>query len=420
MRIHIWNIKGYVYLKKNFLRYYERKVKKYEIGKLSKELKVSYDVIAFHRRKKLISVDFLKRVCEKLNIDKSKAEQAIEYFSEGLRNKYKINFPFELTPLRLRAMSLIIGDGMGSLNEVCRWSQNYPNINYGVRLLKKAVNFTPEVQRCSNSENCRVILIPRFLIKMAATTFKINSMKSYEFFKKISKLPREYRFQVFAQLVVDEGSPDRTFIISQSAKCVQRGIFLLAKSLSYRCVLYKPTSIYFHTENFPKIDNDYRKAKKKFGEYGGFWFKDKRFEDACSQINPESSRHKRLSDKEFVACLKILKKKEIFSYRDIRSITKMPESCLWTRIRRSIKYKYIIRINRNFYTFPEFLNRKDVKWLSLTKEEKAIFTFSKFNKPSFGDFMRISRLGTSQTARAVRNLVEDCKIEKHGRQYKLN
>jgi len=238
MKIHLWNIKGYVYLKKYFLEYYERKAKNYGVNKLSKELKVSYDVVAFHRRKKLVSISFLKRVCETLNIDKNRAERAIKYFSEGLKNKYKIGFPFELTPLLLRAMSMIIGDGMGSINEVCRWSQNYPHIKYGVRLLKKTIGFTPIVRSCSRSKNCRTILIPRFLMKMVAATLKTSDMKSYEFFKELSKLPRAYKFQVFAQLVVDEGSPDRTFIISQSDKCVQRGIFLLAKSLSYRCILY--------------------------------------------------------------------------------------------------------------------------------------------------------------------------------------
>jgi len=420
MRVNVWEINGYVYLKKDFLEYYERKVKKYGINRLSKELKVSYDVTAFYRRKKLVSIDFLKRICEKLNIDKNKAEQAIEYFSEGLRNKYKINFPFEITPLRLRVMSLIIGDGMGSLNEVCRWSQDYRNIIYGTRLLKKAINFVPEVRNCSKSKNCKTILIPRFLIKMAIKIFKINKMKSYEFFKSITKHSREHQFQVFAQLVVDEGSPDRNFIISQATKSVQKGILLLAKSLNYSCVLYKTNNIYFYTENFPKIEKDYKEAKKKFGKYGGFWFKDKRFEEACKQVNTEISRYAKLFNEEFGKCLSVLKKKEIFTYRNLRKLVKMPESCLGTRIRRSIKCGHIIRINRNFYTFPEFLNREDVKWLSLTKEDKVLYTFSKLKKPSFGDFMRVSELGISQTARAVRNLMRDGKIRKSGRQYELN
>lgn len=245
-------------------------------------------------------------------------------------------------------------------------------------------------------------------------------MKSYEFFKAITNLPREYRFQVFAQLVVDEGSPDINFIISQAAKDVQKGILLLAKSLNYRCVLYKPTSIYFHTENFPKIEKDYREAKKKFGEYGGFWFKDKRFEKACEQANPKISKHTRLFNEIFYKCLETFKKKKIFTYTDIKSSAKMPESCLWTRMKRSVKRKHIVKINRNFYTFPEFLNIEDIKWLSLTKEEKMLHTFSKFKRPSFGDFTRVSGLGTSQTARAVRNLIKDGKITKYRRQYSLN
>ena len=73
-----------------------------------------------------------------------------------------------------------------------------------------------------------------------------------------------------------------------------------------------------------------------------------------------------------------------------------------------------------FYTLPEFLNRKDVKWLSLTKEDKVLHTFSKIKKPSFGDFMRVSELGSSKTARAVKNLIKNGKITKRGRRYDLN
>jgi len=98
----------------------------------------------------------------------------------------------------------------------------------------------------------------------------------------------------------------------------------------------------------------------------------------------------------------------------------MPESCLWTRIMRSIKHKHIVRINRNYYTFSEFLNRKNVRWLSLTKEEKVLYTFSKFKRPRFGDFMRVSGLGSSQTARAIRSLKKEGRITKLGMCYENN
>lgn len=303
--IHVWELKGLIYLNNIFIKSYEKRLKDYGVGKLADEMNVDYNTITIYRRNKPINIRLLERICEKLGINKIHAEESIIKFTQNLKTKYDIKFPIKIDPLSLRAVSMIIGDGSTEAT-FSVWSQHHKNIHYGVELLKQTVNYEPPIRGpISGNKNCKVISIPKFLVDIIAKETDCHNFKSEKFFDKICKLPRNWRFQVFAQLVVDEGSPDNSFMIHQSSEDIRHGIMKLSNSLGYNFTQAK-RGVYINTESIPEIEKDWKGAKQEFGYLGGFWFKDERFERACRLVDPKLSENMRLADKKFESALEII------------------------------------------------------------------------------------------------------------------
>lgn len=411
-RIHIWDLKGYVRLKEEFIKCYRRRVKSYGVTKLANELNISYATIAFYRKNKLVNIDLLEKTCKILNIDKSFAEKSIVSFTQNLKNKYKIKFPIKITPLHLRAACMIVGDGSGSLNECCKWNQKSSNIHWGIDLIEHVINHEPNSWDCINS-NCKTFTIPKFLVESIALFLNLKSgqIKSYEFFEKVCKLSNEWRFQVFAQLVVDEGSPIQCFIIAQRDQEIKRGILNLIKSLGYSGNEIED-GIYIFTESFPKIKENLKSAKKKFGKSGGFWFKDEKFEKACRVVDPEYSKTLHSNDKKFVEAIEKLKNKRIFSYRDLVDLTNIAPGAISKRINRLLKENKITRLRKNLYIFPELIDKEELEWLRLSKEEKVLKFFPKSGFVKCNNVFKKSKLSSTEFYRAINCLLKEDKIRR--------
>jgi hypothetical protein len=412
-KIQLWDLNGFVYLSKHFIQYYEIKAKKYGLSKLSNRLNVTYSTVAFYRRQKLVSIRFLENVCSILKIDKVFAQESVVKFTQNLKDKYEIKFPMRLNPLHLREVSMILGDGTGSLDKPCRWSQNYPNILWDVKLIRKLLNFKVKY-RPVDSRKCCVINIPKVLVESIAIFLNLKSteIKSDEFFSKLCELPRKWQFQVFAQLVVDEGSPDNVFIVSQYHPAVKNGIICLLKNLGYQFSEIK-NGIYIHTESFPLIQQDLRIAESTFGKIGGFWFKRDRFRDACIEINSEFSKNTRLYNSEFaniISNLKLLQK--IFTYGELKKLVSMPEEALIRRINRSIKSKIILKIGYGMYVFSEHSNDTDVLQASLSKEEKILNVLSKTRRIRANKLLQETKLSKGSLFRGIKNLIDSGDIAK--------
>ncbi|MBI5061725.1 MAG: hypothetical protein HZB67_05430 [Candidatus Aenigmarchaeota archaeon] len=404
--IHIWKLKGLVWLNDEFTKFYEKKVKEYGIGRLSNELSVNYQTIAIYRRNKPISIRLLQMACNNLGIDESYAEKSIVMFTQNLKTKYEVKFPIKVTPFHLRAVSMIIGDGTAGPT-FYSWFQHNKNIDYGSKFLKKAINYKPLIRVTSGSKNCSVISIPKFLADTILNELNCGSFKSKRFFEKVCELPRDWQFQVFAQLVVDEGSPDQDFKITQINKNITEGISLLLTSLSYQHTKTN-RGVYINTESFPKIEDDFKNAKQKYGEFGGFWFKDERFEKACKFIDPKFSENLRVADEKFEKSLDMIREKNlIFTYKDIMKATDLSLTPVFARLGIAVKKGTVVRLNRDIYTFPENLQKIDAEWLRKTKEEKVLYAIQKLEDATYRDISKFTKLSEGQMWRAITNLLKN-------------
>ncbi len=411
MFVHIWDLKGFVYLNELFTSKYKEKIKKYGVERLSRKLHVTYPTLAdIYKRRKFVNVNLLSKICEKLNVDKNFAEKSILGFTENQKMIYETKFPFEFTPLTLRVVSMIIGDGHGSLNRMCIWTQHKMNIKWGARLIDSVIKHKPRIKEKPN--NC-FITIPRFLVKATSNILERKFSKD-TFLEDVLNLPRMWRFQVFAQLVVDEGSPDCDFRIAQNKGVIKDLIQQLAISLGYKTSEYKE-SVHISTESFPLIMKDIKKAKSIFGELGGFWFKDERFDIALENTNPKYSIAMRVNKEKFESVIeKLRKNKQIVTYKELESRVGIPTSSFLTKMRRALKDGSLIKLCYGFYTFPEYSENENIKWLKLSKEEKILKVLENRILRQ-NELKELTNLGETQLHRAINNLLGSRKIQRIGR-----
>ncbi len=409
--ISAWQLDGLVYLDRKFTNVYQHRIKDFGVTKLSKNLGLDYGTVAnIYRRDKPIRINQLQKSCKMLHIDADFAERSIVAFTQNLKTKYYVKFPIKITPLSLRLVSMITGDG-SMTDSSALWTQHKSRIIYGAKFLKECHGFNSLI-RLSIGSDCCVLSLPKFFIDGMLQKLNSESPKNKDFFESVINLPREWQFQVFAQIVVDEGSPDNNFQISQMTAKTADGIELLIKSLDYR---YTRTSrgFYFKTESFPAIKADFEYALKTYGKFGGFWFKDKRFNRACKLIDPKFSENLRLADEKFSDALKIIKtRKKTFNYKDIKKFSNISLTPIRARMTKSIESGRIVRLDRNLYTFPENLKKINSEWLRKTKEEKVLSVIKQLKIAKHEDILKLSNLSQTQMYRAINNLLNDGKISR--------
>jgi len=173
-----------------------------------------------------------------------------------------------------------------------------------------------------------------------------------KFFEKICKTPEEFQFQVFSQFIIDEGYLKRTTLtVSQKKKWSRDEFKILLDSLrfDYSKPINDEQDITIYNYNFPKILDHLNRAKKKFGDVAGMWFKEREFVEACKKVNPS---HYPLIRESMNINKVIFKKlnmaKSIFNYQDIKNFGRT-HSQAQKAIRCWKKNNLIKRISWNKY-----------------------------------------------------------------------
>lgn len=282
------------------------------------------------------------------------------YSLRGKAGKYVSNsISIFLEPLSLRAVT-IHGDGTffidNKKNSIqAEWYQLGDNIKYMQKLLNKVIPNNPILSRTkSKKDNVYSITIPSCLVRLVCRSLnlEIRDFHSIEFFKTISKLPNEYKMQVFLQFLVDEAHLKcTTLTVSQKKKWSRRGLKILLDSLNFDYP--KPTNdkqdIIIYNYNFPKILKYIDEAKNRYGNLAGLWFKEKDFIDACKKINPNRypiiRKSTKINKKIFI---KLKKSKVTFGYQDIKDFGRT-HSQANKAIRNWKKNKLIRRIDLDKY-----------------------------------------------------------------------
>ena len=266
---------------------------------------------------------------------------------------YKFSFPFNLTPLHIRAVS-IHGDGsFNKLTNQCTWYQKHQNIAHMEKLLQ-IISQDTAIACYKKNDVISSITIPSAPVYLTCKSFnmQLKEFCSIKFFEKICKTPEEFQFQVFSQFIIDDGClKGTTLTVSQKKKWSRAGFKILLDSLrfDYSKPINDKQDITIYNYNFPRILDHLNRAKKKFGNVAGLWFKEREFVEACKKVNPlhyplirESMNINRVIFK------KLTMAKSIFNYQDIKNFGRT-HSQAQKAIRCWKKNNLIKRISWNKY-----------------------------------------------------------------------
>ena len=286
--VHLWEIDGYVRLSNNARSKFKNLIKSYGVRKLARELNFDRETIYsiyINKRKRIHSIKHLMKIAVFFHYDLEILEKEVTHYGTLQKHMYEIQFPFLLTPLHLRAVT-IHGDGSfyyDAKNNFINteWHQSGKRIKYMERLLNEVIGNNPVKSRIkSKVDNVYSISIPNCLVRLVCNSLnlKLRYFHSIKFFKKISKLPSKYSLQVFFQFLVDESHlSGTTLTVSQKKKWSRDGFKILLDSLDFN--YSNPTNnkddITIYNYNFPKILNYLEDTKNKFGDIAGLWFNEK-------------------------------------------------------------------------------------------------------------------------------------------------
>lgn len=169
----------------------------------------------------------LFRLTDSIDIPKSEVEKHIDSFKDYVNGTiFNANFPIKFTPLLLRVIAHMVGDGSTSSN-MLRW------IQLDVSPLQ---NLIKQILGVDIKESCKYQLtIPAFLGKIICTALNINSkdIKSPLFIEKVTKLPRPFKIQLLLAIIDDEGTIEENSInIRMADKKLLSSIRELTESLN--------------------------------------------------------------------------------------------------------------------------------------------------------------------------------------------
>lgn len=293
--IHIWEISGIeliVAMDKNFMLALRKKAIKLGYSRLARKIEINEDWLRHIFYQSSTRLTTMLKIAKELNVNLEKLERNIVKLG-GRKRKYDVRFPLKLTPLHLRVVAHLIGDGTYSSSQ---WNQLKEYESYMLGLLSQiCVNVKP----CHYSHPRRVntytnIHIPRFLIKMweAKLGCKIDTP---EFIKNISNFPLAYRVELLLALLVDEGSipkrPTNIFFAMRDYE-ISKAVFELCRSLKYKVNFKEYFSegkpfymISFPVEAILALEKDVKNIEEKYGKFAGLWYKTNDLKRRCSFIH---------------------------------------------------------------------------------------------------------------------------------------
>ncbi len=325
--IHFWEINGFIKLSDKARNTLKVIIKKYGVKKLARDLNFDsetvYSIYTNGRKKGAHSISHVVKIATVLDINLEELEKKITSYGRVQTNMYNFNFPFILTPLHIRAVS-IHGDGcFNNLTYQCSWYQKHDRIIYMEKLLQLLLK-NQTISAYIKDQKISSMTIPSVLVYLICRSLDIE-LKEFDskiFFERICKLSKIFQFQVFLQFIIDEGSfKGTTLTVSQWKPATRRGFVMLLDSLEIKHSNPKnnKNDITIYGFNYSKILNHLNKAIDRYGFLAGFWFKEEEFREICENSNEKLSKavveSRKINKKIFK---KLEREKAIFSYQDIR------------------------------------------------------------------------------------------------------
>jgi len=315
-KVHYWNISGYIKIDlRTKIFILDKILENSSINMFSKKLSISGVGLTHFLKNEdsFIRINNLLEIISKLRISKLDIEKNIvAYKDTSNKRAFSIKFPYFLSPLDVRIVGVLIGDGnINKTTGLMRWVQKDPTP------LKKLIEFRlgENIDFCVKDTQ---IVIPSFFGKVVSYSLdlELNFLASELFIKRIMEFPKDYGLALLITLIEDEGNIDPKnyggILIRMSSKEIILSIKKLCDHLDYetsQIVSYKNNGT-FRNKNEEKLmykinilsngirnlGDDLLRLKKKYGKEIGFWKKDNNFTKRwklCKSKNAEKDREGR-------------------------------------------------------------------------------------------------------------------------------
>lgn len=367
--VHAWeinDIESIVVMDKTFMKNLKHKAISVGYSKVAKKIGITKDGLRHIFYKSSTRLTTMLKIAEELDIELEVLERNIVKFGSRKR-KYNIRFPLELTPLHLRVVSHLIGDGTYSSSQ---WNQLEDYESYMLDLLSQIGCNT--IKPCHYSRSGRVksytnIHIPKFLVNVWEK--KTNSrIVSRDFIKFITTLPREYGVQLIIALIVDEGHiPEiaSNIWLGMRDYGVCKAAYELCLSLGYEVSFNKYRSeskpfyrVSFSANAISQLEKDIKCLEDMYGKVTGLWHKSVNFKRRCSHLQPEWQKWRKEAEEIRKKVIKILNKMGPLRVQDVVSFLGLPTNKTWSAMRSS---KNLIRRKNGFLSLPND-NRSPINW----------------------------------------------------------
>lgn len=366
LKIHFWNISGYININKEWKETILKKIlKNNSTYNFSKKLKVSNVSLCnfLYNKNSFVRTSNLMEIIKNLNVSKYLVEEKIiGYKDTSSKKPFLINFPYHLSPIDIRIVGVLVGDGnIHKTNGAIRWIQK--DTTPLLKLLKKYIKGNITLSTKSNQ-----ITIPSFFKKISCYSLglKPSELKTKKFMDQVLKLPKDYCLALLVAIIEDEGNIDPKnysgINIRVSSKENIHSIKKICDRLEYPTssitsydnngsfrINSKMFKIKILSDGIKKLGQDLTKLQKKYLKEIGFWKKENKFIkrwDICTSKRSEKIREGKILHQKIIKMF--LQNKEL-SPSEISKILNIKYDRIYDFIRNMNKRGEITRMERGVY-----------------------------------------------------------------------
>jgi len=237
--------------------------------------------------------------------------------------QYNFNFPIKVSPLHIRLTSHILGDGCLE-RKGARWYQK-SKIG-GKRFIELIYQLCNRKIGKTKKDS---YTIPAILMDFVCISIGLSreDLKTSKMIEVVSNLPREYRIQLLAALIVDEGSVCKSVIkIVNTDKKLLESLRWLIISLGYSCSDIRKSNnnkgkeiiikncktkvnanlrnIFVYADGLKKFSDDIKKMTEKYGSVADLWQKQEKLEKMSTKVDIEKLEKRRETLKKLIPLIR--------------------------------------------------------------------------------------------------------------------
>ncbi len=326
-KINIFDLDTYIENNKKLTEMINKRLnqKGLSIRALSRKTGLSHNALLHFLKGASINSKNLEKIINFLRINKISIDKlGLRVYSGRYKfRRYNIRFPIKLNPLHIRVISHFMGD-CALETHGCRW---YQQSNVGGRCIIKLIKHLSGVTiKKGNKDSYGIPIILGDMVGFALDLNR-NDLKSSLFIKKVNCLPKEYKLQLLAAIIVDEGHINKSLIrIDNTNLKLLQELKNMIDSLGYTCstiktknichkkkivirgriarINYDLHSIWIRADGLLKFRKDLDKMINKHGNIASLWHKQKDITQWSNKVDLDKLKKARKSKKDIIPLIK--------------------------------------------------------------------------------------------------------------------